>query len=50
MKAAEEVGRLVVLMLKQQLRHPREYDLSIYRFVSRKYGIDLCPSMGRFEE
>lgn len=50
MKAAEELGRLVVLMLKQQLRYPREYDLSIYRFVSRKYGIDLCPSMGRFEE
>ena len=50
MKTAEELGRQVALMIKQQLRHPKEYDLPIYRFVRREYGIDMCPSMGRFEE
>jgi len=48
MKAARELGRQIVLMVERQFRYPEEYDLPIYRFVKREYGIDMCPAMGRF--
>lgn len=49
MKASRELGRQIVLMIEQQFRYPKEYDLPINRFVRRKYGIDMSPAMGRFE-
>ena len=49
MKAAGELGRQIVLMQEAQLRHPKEYDIPIYRIVKRKYGINNCPADGRFE-
>jgi len=48
MKAAAELGRQIVLMVRQNLRYPEEYDIAIYRFVKREYGIDNCVSRDRF--
>jgi len=50
MKAAGELGKQVVLIIKRQFKYPEEYDIPIYRFVRREYGIDMSPAMGRFEE
>ena len=50
MKAAWELGRQVVSMLKGQYKYPPEYDVPIYRFVKREHGIDMSPAMGRFDE
>ena len=50
MKAAWELGRQVVLMLKGQYRFPQEFDVPIYRFVKREHGIDMSPAMGRFDK
>lgn len=49
MKASRELGRQMVALVGQQLRHPEKYDTAMYRFVRREYGIDACPAMGRFE-
>ncbi len=49
MKAARELGRQIVLMVERQFRYPEEYDVPIYRFVHREYGIHPSPAMGRFE-
>ncbi|MFC1995280.1 flavodoxin family protein [Chloroflexota bacterium] len=50
MKAAGELGRQVVLIAEKQFKYPERYDLPIYRFVKREYGIDQSPAMGRFIE
>lgn len=49
MKASRELGRQIVLMAERQFKFPEEYDTPLYRFVSKKYGIDQCPAMGRFD-
>jgi len=49
MKAARELGRQIVLIAERQFRYPDEYDLPIYKFVRREYGIDMSPAMGRFD-
>lgn len=49
MKAARELGRQIVLMVERQFRYPEEYKLPIFRFVKSEYGIDMSPSMGRFD-
>ena len=49
MKAARELGRQVVLLIEQKFKYPEEYDITMYSFVKRKYGIDMCPAMGRFD-
>jgi len=50
MKAARELGKQVVLMVEHKFRFPDEYDIPIYRFVTREYGIDMSPARGRFAE
>ncbi len=49
MKASKELGKQMVLLVKRQFKYPEEYDIPIYRFVRREYGIDMSPAMGRFE-
>lgn len=43
MKASFELGRLVVKLAEKKVVYPEEFDHPIYRFVEKKYGIDLCP-------
>ena len=50
MQAARELGRQVVLLVEQQFKYPEEYRQPIYMHVLEKYGIDMCPAQGRFEE
>ena len=50
MQSARELGKQVVLMVKQQYRFPEEYDVTINKFVEREYGIDRSPAAGRFKE
>ena len=42
-KAAQELGRLVTLMVKQRLTFPEEYNLPLYQIVKNKYSLDPCP-------
>ena len=49
MKAAKELGKQIVLLVERQFRYPEEYKLPIFRFVKSEYGIDMSPSMGRFD-
>ncbi len=45
-KAAGELGRQIVLMVRRQFRYPEEYDVSLYRYVEREYGIANSPTRG----
>lgn len=49
MKAAGELGRLVALVSARQWKYPEEYHEPLFRLVKRKYDIDMCPAMNRFE-
>ena len=49
MKAAWELGELVVRLIERQFKYPERYDLPLNRIVRREYGIDMCPAMGRFK-
>lgn len=49
MKAAEELGRLVVAIARKGFKLPEEYTTFLSRFVTSKYGIDVCPIGNRFE-
>lgn len=49
MKAALELGGQVVALADTVNKYPDNYDIPIYRLVKRKYGINACPAMGRFE-
>jgi len=44
MKSAYEMGRQIVLLIKQQLRFPEEFDIPLYRFVKRKHKTPDYPS------
>ena len=50
MKAANELGREVVLLVDKRFAYPEEYEVPIYRLVKKKYGIDMCPAGGRFKQ
>ena len=41
MKAASELGRQVVSLIKKGFEFPREYDVPIYRYVARKYDMPI---------
>jgi len=41
MKAAWELGKQVVLLIRRGFEFPREYDVPIYRYVAREYGIPI---------
>lgn len=43
MKSAEELGKQIVTLIKQQLRWPQEYKKPLYRFIKDKYGIESYP-------
>ncbi len=43
MKSAEELGKQIVALIKQQLRWPQEYKKHLYRFIKDKYGIESYP-------
>lgn len=49
MIAAKEQGKMVVALAAQGIKHPEEWDTTLYRYVRSRYGVDMCPSMGRFE-
>jgi multimeric flavodoxin WrbA len=50
MKAAQELGRQVVQVVRRQFKYPEEYDIVIPRYVEREYGISSSPSAARFSE
>ncbi len=50
MKAARELGRQIVRLVERGFRYPEEYDVAIYRFVRREYGIDNCVGRDRFSD
>lgn len=43
MKASLELGRLVVKLAEKKFTYPDEFNNPIYRFVEKKYGVDICP-------
>lgn len=43
MKAAWELGKQMTLLIKSSPTYPAEYDVPLYRFVSRKYGVPRSP-------
>lgn len=49
MKAAWELGRLVTAVANKRFTLPEEFDDTINRVATRKYGIDMVPGTGRFE-
>lgn len=49
MKAARELGKQIVLLAERKFKYPEEYDVAIYRFVKREYGIDNCVGRDRFD-
>lgn len=49
MKAARELGHLVVSIAKKDFKLPEEYHETLSGFVSNKYGLDMSPSGDRFE-
>lgn len=49
MKAARELGHLVVSIARKGFRLPEEYTDVLSRFVASKYGIDTSPLGDRFE-
>ena len=44
MQAAWELGKQVVLLARTGFEFPREYDVPIYRYVAREYGISVPPT------
>ena len=46
MKNSEELGKMVVSLIKQQFHWPEEYRRPLYRVCRDKYGIDSCPLKG----
>ncbi len=50
MKAAWELGRLVTAMANKRFTLPEEFDDTLNRVVSKKYGIDMVPGPNRFEK
>ena len=50
MKASRELGRQIVLMAERKFKYPEEYDVAIYRYVKREYGIDNCVTRDRFTD
>lgn len=49
MKAAKELGYLMVSLIKKGFQFPEEYADMLPRFVYDKYGIDPAPGGDRFE-
>jgi len=43
MKAAWEMGREMVSLIKQGYKFPKEYDLPLYKYVREKYGVPPAP-------
>lgn len=43
MKAAWELGRQMVLLIKKGFKFPEEYDLPMYMHVGREYNVSLSP-------
>jgi len=39
MKGCEELGKQVVSLIKQEIRHPEEYRMPLYRILEDKYGL-----------
>ena len=48
MKAAGELGKQMVLLVKREFKYPEPYDINIARYVEREYGINRSPAAGRF--
>jgi len=49
MKSARELGHLMVSIAEKGFTLPEEYDDSLFRYVSNKYGVDSAPGGDRFE-
>lgn len=45
MKSAYEMGRQMVLILKQQFKAPQEFNIPIYKLVQKKYGTKQYPEL-----
>jgi len=43
MKSALELGRMIGAILEKLTEFPKEYNLPLYTFVAKKYGISQCP-------
>jgi multimeric flavodoxin WrbA len=43
MKAAFELGRLMVKLIEKGFTYPEEFNHPIYRMIQKKYEIDPCP-------
>lgn len=43
MKAAYEMGRQMVMIIKQQLKYPDEFNIPLYKFVEKKYKTSRYP-------
>jgi len=43
LNAASELGKQVVLLIKQGFKFPEEYATSIYRYVPKEYGVPMSP-------
>jgi multimeric flavodoxin WrbA len=50
MKASRELGRQIVLIAERKFQYPEEYDVAIYRFVKREYGINNVVARDRFTD
>ena len=50
MKASRELGKQMVLIAARKFKYPEEYDVAIYRYVKREYGIDNCVGRDRFTD
>jgi len=50
MKASRELGRQMVLIAERKFKYPEEYDIAIYRYVKKEYGIDNCVGRDRFTD
>lgn len=44
MKSSYEMGRQIVLLIRKQMRFPEEFDISLNKFVNRKYKTPTYPS------
>jgi multimeric flavodoxin WrbA len=43
MKSAEELGKQITSLIKQQLSWPQEFSKAMYRYVNDKFGIESYP-------
>jgi multimeric flavodoxin WrbA len=50
MKASRELGRQIALLVERKFKFPEMYDVALYRYVKREYGIDNCVGRDRFSE